>query len=61
MDELEIRQLVQENTVLKEQNEKLKNALYIPKIVNTIFDYFMFVNKNISTTIESLDSKSTNS
>lgn len=57
MDNKEIEKIIYENLKLKEENEKLKNALYIPKIVNNIFDHFFWINKNISDTIEYFEGK----
>jgi len=53
----EIGKIIEENLKLKEENEKLKNALYVPKIVNNIFDHFIWINKNISDTIEYFEGK----
>ena len=53
----EIEKIIDENLKLKEENEKLKNALYVPKIVNNIFEHFIWINKNISDTIESFEGK----
>jgi hypothetical protein len=53
----EIEKIIDENLKLKEENEKLKNALYVPKIVNNIFDHFIWINKNISDTIEYFEGK----
>lgn len=57
MHSQEIEKIIDENFKLKEENEKLKNALYVPKIVNNIFDYFIWINTNISDTIESFERK----
>lgn len=51
----QLHQLLKENEHLREENDKLKNALYVPKIVNNVFDYFMWVNKSIADTISSFD------
>ena len=53
----EIEKIIDENLKLREENEKLKNALYVPKIVNNIFDHFIWINKNISDTIEYFEGK----
>lgn len=53
----EIEKIIDENLKLKEENEKLKNALYVPKIVNNIFHHFIWINKNISDTIEYFEGK----
>ena len=53
----EIEHLIKENLKLKEENEKLKNYFLIPKIVNNVFDYFIWLNLNISYTIEQFDEK----
>ena len=51
----ELEYLKQENAKLKMENELLKKHMYFPKIMNNIFDYFIWINKNISETIEQLD------
>lgn len=53
----QITSLLKENIQLKEENEKLKNALYVPKLVNNVFDYFLWFNKSISKTIEQFEEK----
>lgn len=50
--EYELEILKNENLRLKKENDRLKDYIYLPKIVNNIFDYFIWVNKNISNTIE---------
>jgi hypothetical protein len=52
-----IEQLLQENQQLKDENEKLKNSLYIPKLVIKVFDYFIWLNQHISKTIEEFEDK----
>jgi hypothetical protein len=42
---------------LKQENDRLKEHIYLPKIVNNVFDYFIWINKNISETIEQLEKK----
>lgn len=54
---LKMENLLQENLKLKEENEKLKNSLYIPKIVNNVFDYFIWLNISISNTLEQFEEK----
>ena len=51
----QLHKLLEENEHLREENDKLKNALYVPKIVNNVFDCFMWVNKSIADTISSFD------
>ena len=53
----EIEKLIQENLKLKEENERLKNAFFIPKIVNNVFDYFIWLNLHISDAIDQFDEK----
>ena len=53
----QLRQLLKENEQLREENDKLKNALYVPKAVNHVFDYFMWVNKSIADTISSFETE----
>ena len=53
----EIEKLIQENLKLKEENERLKNAFFIPKIVNNVFDYFIWLNLHISDAIDQCDEK----
>jgi hypothetical protein len=53
----EIKKLINENAKLKEENEKLKNAFFVPKIVNNVFDYFIWINRNISIAIEHFEEK----
>ena len=52
-----IEYLLNENSKLKEENERLKNKFFIPKIVNNIFDYFILLNVNLSNIIEQFDEK----
>ena len=52
-----IENILKENLKLKEENERLKNAFFIPKIVNNVFDYFIWFNLNISNTIETFEEK----
>lgn len=53
----EVKQLINENMKLKEENEKLKNAFFVPKLVNNVFDYFIWINKNISISLEQFGEK----
>ena len=53
----EIEDIVKEDQYLKEENERLKNAFFIPKIVNNVFDYFIWFNLHISNTIENFEEK----
>lgn len=55
--ETEYEILKRENMKLKAENDQLKQHMYLPKIVNNVFDYFMWVNKNISSTIEQFGEK----
>ena len=53
----ELEKLIKENLKLKEENEKLKNSFLIPKFVNNVFDYFIWLNLNISNALEDFDEK----